>query len=1265
MTLRITTISSCNRVLRSLPSVNHITRHLQVCSGFSSFLFIHTNYRFFNCFFGEVSSGDKINKIHKDISSFNSRGIAKSVISRCSHLWNKKREKFAYTSLQDLLSKISNISPKTTRKFLRVSELKPQDVLQILQGFEFDFRKNAIEASAITCLWEIFKWAKNQSKNFRHLPQSFEIMASMLVRVELFREVESLLSTMQAQGISPVDKKVFSDVIEGYAATHEIEMGISVYDRMRDHGLVPSLSCYRILIQLLVRKHETQLALRVYMDMLEQVFKLSDVESVHFENIIKLLCKDGRVQDARKFLKKAMALGLIPADSVLSEISTGYCEKKDFDDILSFYIECKRAPDVLIGNKIMFSLCSNFSTERADLFLRDLEQLGYVPDVRTFAILICWSCHEGKLKNAFVYVAKLLSRKLKPDIYSYNALIGGVFNVGMWGHAQDIYEEAIDNGRAPTLSTFKVLLAGYCKARQFDKVKEIVDDMVKHSFIQLALLEDPLSKAFLLLGFSPFAVKVKRDNDVGFSKTEFFDGVGNGLFLETDMDEYEKKLTSILRNSMIPDFNSLLVEECDRGNLKSAYMMINDMSFWGQEPSLTAFSVLIRAHCSSRSNFKVISSLFDKYQKLASQLDGKILNLLVQALNKKEFMHKQRIIFDEMLKRNVPIENESYTALVIGLFKEKSYRGFHYYWEIARKDDWVPKLEYFHVILDYLCRQEMIEKALELFESLLVSYNHLKFEICNVLFEHLCDTGFTGIAHVCVEELNRLGFFFDYMAYAYVHLIRGFFKEKKFPEANSIFHLMVAKSMTIPYEVSLLLIPWLCSTGRFEKAIALKEIVLRSQPSDSFSIYTALMNGFCKQGKVLEASHLFFEILSKGLIPDSEIYEKLIQAHSRVNNLRRVNELFGVVIRRKLNVSIPSYRYITRLMCMEGRFLQALSVKDFMLKENSSSKVIIYNILIFSLFQTGNILLVNTLLKELEQHGLILDEITYNFLIIGYCRWQDMTSSRQCLNTLITKDLTPTNRSLRELISCMCDHGMIHEALDLSRIMELKGWVHGSSVQNRIVEGLLSQNKLKEAEEFLDRMVEKGLVPDSITYDNLIKRFCSYGRLKRAVDLLDLMLKRGNIPNAATYDFIIHSFCKCKKLHQAMDFFTEMMVKKLKPRIKTWDLIVRNLCEEGRTEDAEKLFIYMTGMALTPTREMYCLVIDRLRSDNKFEKASEVLQAMQRNGYTPDFETHWSLISNLSNFSDKESSNRSSGFLSRLLSESGFAQAKESKSKIG
>ncbi|KAJ6290334.1 hypothetical protein OIU78_026122 [Salix suchowensis] len=600
----------CNQMLQNLSYVNSNNAKLKRFS--SLFTHISIEFRFFTC-----SLTDPSLKPHKDLSSFNFNGIAHSVISKYSHILDKKEPKRYYfpndASFKIPLLDISDVIPHVTRRFLRVLRLKPEDVLEMLLGFQFECERVAVKSTKVESLWKIFKCANEQYKGFRHFPKSCELMASILVRHGMFREIQLLLLAMERQGIS-MDSKVFVSLIEGYVGIGDLERAVLVYDQMRERDLVPSLFCYRALVDLLVRMKRTQLAFRVSLDLVELGVSVCEGENASFENVVKLLCRDGMIQEARNFVRKLMALGFEPSSLVLNEIALEYCEQ-DFEDSLRFFAEVKCSPNVHTGNKIVFRSCTRFGVERANLFRLKLEHLGFMPDEVTFGILICWCCHERKLSGAFNYLSELLSRGLKPDIWCYHALISALFKEDLWKHAQDVLDEMVDMGTTPVLSTFKILLAGYCRARRFDEVKMVIREMVNCGLIESSALEDPLSKAFMIVELKTLSVRLKRDNDVELSKTEFFDNLGNGLYLDTDLDEYDKRVTGILEDSMVPDFD-LIREECSNGNFEVAYSLTSEMARWGQEPSLSVISALLKGLCSTRSNIKLCSSLLEKMPKV-------------------------------------------------------------------------------------------------------------------------------------------------------------------------------------------------------------------------------------------------------------------------------------------------------------------------------------------------------------------------------------------------------------------------------------------------------------------------------------------------------------------------------------------------------------------------------------------------------------------------------------------------------------------------
>lgn len=1097
-------------------------------------------------------------------------------------------------------------------------------------------------------LRKLFGWAAAQSRDFRHLPRSYEMMISMLIRARKHRDAESLLLSVEASGALSRANVMFSEIVEGYVEAGELESSVALYNRARDRRSVPSASCYRALLDLLIRMEKAGPALRVYMDMME-VGLGSSSEDRFLDFVVGSLSKEGRILEAVNVLRRARNSGVKASPVALTAIAEGYCKKKDFDDMLNFFEEWEHIPEARVCNKIVSSLCRYLGTEEAWFFVQRMEALGFKPDAITFGIHVGQSCREGKLRSAFIYLSECFARSIKPKVYSYNALISGFFKEGMHWCAKDIFEDMVEKGLTPDLSTFRVLLAGYCKYRKFDEVKRVHDEMINHGAVSLAPAEDALSKAFMILDLDRFGVKVKRDNDVRLPRAEFFDSLGNGLYLETDVEEYEMTLAGILDSALIPDFDSVLNTECQQGDVEAALRLKDEAVQWGQNVSFSTYSKLLKILCASPTHIKKAIDLLDEMPELSDQLDHEILNLLIRILIKNGMMVNTKLILDRLFKRELLVESDSYTSLIMGLCKERNIRGIRECLELAQRSMYRPGSEDIKTLVSCLCKWGMIKEMLELFDNILEKYPDLISAFCSAILKELCLTGFTSVGRILVEEVLQRGVVLDHTAY--MNLIEGFIKEQKFAEALAVVDEFLEKKITTCANVYQLLIPSLFRLNRVGKAMSLKQSVLSRQSGAAVSVYSTLVNELCRIGKINEATLELQEMLVNKVFPDDNTLNALIRGYCRENNLGKALEILCIMLRKHVDLSIPGYRSLVRQMSVHGKGLGALRLTVLIQGESESQLLILYNILIFSLFQSKNSLLVESVLNDIQEKHLNPDINTYNFLVYGFYKCGNVSESVNTLNTMITKGLRPSNRSLKTVICCLCSHGELDKALEVSKVMECSGGKYGSMVQNALTRGLLSCGRLCEAELLLDRIEEKDLIPNNINYDFLIKQLCLQGSIPKAIDLLNIMLKKGNLPSEVSYSSVIHGLCLCKSFDQALDFHAEMQHNNLKPSVYSCDALIYGLCVHGRTDDARRFLRLMLQFGPIPTHSMYSYVIDRYYTENNLDKASELLNEMQQVGYSPNFETHWSLISNLSCYDSKEDDDGDGkGFLSHLLS---------------
>ncbi|KAJ0988537.1 hypothetical protein J5N97_006893 [Dioscorea zingiberensis] len=1183
-------------------------------------------------------------------------GIGKTVFSKCSYIWEKKAATFAEnSSLQDLLVMSLHLFPETIRRFWRVSALKPEDFLEILlgSGLEINLRK-------VDFLWKLFVWAGKQSEDFHHLPRSYEIMLSILIREQMFDEAESLLESDEAQGVVSGANAMFSATIQGYANASRLDNSIALYNRARHQGIVPSASCFNALLNLLIRNKNAEFAVRVYMDMLDVGLGSSSEEHV-LDVVLRQLAKRGEILGAVNILRRVRMFGIKASSVVLTEIAEGYCKKKDYEDMCKFMKEWDFIPETRNCNKIVSSLCRNLASEEAWSYMQRMEVLGFDMDAVTFGILIVRTCTEGKLKSGFIFLGECYSRNIKPDICAYNALISGAFKEGIGQHAKDIFEDMVEKCLKPDLSTFKILLAGHCKCRQFDEVKLIIGKMVDCGMLSLDFTEDALSRAFMFLGLDSLGVKVKRDNHAGLSKAEFFDSLGNGLYLETDIDKYERILDDILNNEIIPDFDSLLLKDCQEGDIGSALRVAEKVDQWSHPLFLSTYSTLLKGLGESPTHTKELLSFLEEMPELCNHLDHGTLNFLIQSLSQNGLSTSARLMVDEMLKKEMLVESDTYAALIMGFCKDGNIGGLKEFLELAKRSSWLPVLKDIKVLISCLCKWGMISEVLDLFDIIIERNHHLIYDICNCILRELCSGNFTTVGCLLLEELLQKGLILDQTAY--VNVIEGFFKEQKFAEALGIVDILLGKNINLSERLYKLFVHLLIQFNRVEDAINLKQTMLNRQLKSVDFVYGTMLNHLCRIGRIDEASVQLRQMITDKMCPDGKTLNALLQGYCRENNLGKACEILSAIFRAHVGISLSSYRCLVCQFCVHDQSCRALNLKKLIQQGGEFQPLILHNILIYHLFQSGNSLLVETVLNDMQASHLSPDQATYNFLISGFCRCGNFSESVGVLYTMISKGLRPNNRSLRKVVSHLCNSGKLDEALELSKVMEQCGWKYGSVIQNALLGGLLSSGQIQEAEIFLNRIEEKDLTPKYFDYDLLIKQFCKHGSTEKAVELLNVMLKKDKHPNETSYNSVIHALCASKSLDLALDFYSEMQHKNLKPNMKTCDRLIYSLCGSGRTDDANMVLEAMLGCGLIPTQHMYNYVLDRYCADNNLDKASKLLHAMQQNGCSPNFETHWSLISNLSSSASKGPKD-GEGFLSRLLSGSSVS-SKESEAKSG
>lgn len=262
-------------------------------------------------------------------------GIGKLVMSKCSFIFDSGRDTFeGNCSLRDVLKLGLWLSPETLRRFWRASWLKPEDFLDILIGFG----QGAAEVRNARFLWNLYRRASWQSKDFQHLPRSNDIMVSILADAHMLSQAESLLLLLDDNRALTDASRLFSQITQMYSEAGHLDKSVALFDRARSKCLIPSASCYQVLLNRLVGKRKDELVLRVYVDMLE-VGLGSCTEGYILDFVVNALVKGDKFLQAIRIIRQLKSLNIEISKGSLSTVAKEFCKKKDIGDMMNFLEE--------------------------------------------------------------------------------------------------------------------------------------------------------------------------------------------------------------------------------------------------------------------------------------------------------------------------------------------------------------------------------------------------------------------------------------------------------------------------------------------------------------------------------------------------------------------------------------------------------------------------------------------------------------------------------------------------------------------------------------------------------------------------------------------------------------------------------------------------------------------------------------------------------------------------------------------------------------
>lgn len=618
--------------------------------------------------------------------------------------------------------------------------------------------------------------------------------------------------------------------------------------------------------------------------------------------------------------------------------------------------------------------------------------------------------------------------------------------------------------------------------------------------------------------------------------------------------------------------NVLIQKFCRNGFWSEALEELGRLKDFGYKPSRTTYSALIQVLLKA-DRLDLALLVYREMSDASFNMDEFTLGCFVRSLCR---AGRWRESLDIIEKEEFVPNTVIYTKMISGLCEASLFEEAMAFLQRMHSDSCVPNVVTYRTLLTGFLRKKQLGRCKRILSMMIAEGCSPSPSMFNSLVHAYCISGDYSYAYKLLKKMADCGCRPGYVTYNI--LIGGICGNEELPSSSE---LELAEK---------------AYTGMLDAGVVLNKINVAH-----------LARCFCGVGKFGKAFTIIREMMSKGFIPDSSTYGKVIG-----------------------------------FLCQACKVENALLLFEDMKKNKIVPDVFTYTILIDSFCKVGLIQLARNLFNEMVINGCAPNVVTFTALIHAYLKARRVSEANELFETMLALGCMPNTVTYTALIDGHCKAGEVEKACQIYSRMRGSGNVPDVDVYFRydssgtrepnvftygaLVDGLCKAHKVAEARDLLDVMSIADCEPNHVVYDALIDGFCKVGKLEEAQEVFAKMSEHGYSPNVYTYSSLIDRLFKDKRLDLALKVLSKMLESSCAPNVVTYTEMIDGLCKVGKTEEAYKLLVMMEEKGCHPNVVTYTAMIDGFGKAGKVDMCIMLLREMGEKGCAPNFITYRVLI---------------------------------------
>lgn len=261
-----------------------------------------------------------------------------------------------------------------------------------------------------------------------------------------------MLKSMKLEELNPT-REALSALVDAYADSGLVDKALEFYHMVGEmHNCVPSVFACNSLLGVLVKHRRTEIACRVYDEMLEN----SCVDDYSTCIMVRSLCKEGKVKEGWKLIEDRWGEGCVPNVVFYNTLIDGYCKTGD--------------------------------VESANGLFKKLKLKGFLPTLETYGAMINGFCKEGKFEAIDRLLVEMKERGLNVSVQVYNTIIDAQYKHGCAVEVVETMRRMIKSGCEPDIITYNTLINGSCMEGKVKEAAKFLEQAMKRGLMPTSLV---------------------------------------------------------------------------------------------------------------------------------------------------------------------------------------------------------------------------------------------------------------------------------------------------------------------------------------------------------------------------------------------------------------------------------------------------------------------------------------------------------------------------------------------------------------------------------------------------------------------------------------------------------------------------------------------------------------------------------------------------------------------------------------------------------